>query len=599
MDGRAFRISRRVCHSSVGVVLAFGGLLLIGCVDDLPRAPYLQSFRVVLSPGLDQPVGTEDEPLSFVSGVLCGATACADSTPCPDGEECIGYCEGSGSPCEVEEECGQWVACVKRCVALYHIDVEAVGSDGARYDYTGPVRLRVTPGLIPQSVEIQEMVEGRLERAPVYISSSSGRTNIWVEQDGFRWRAGAVGQCNDGVDNDGDGWIDMADPSCQSPDDDYEGSVTSATGIGPDLHFEDPDLRSVQWSPSITFSPLEGQNITVSRGDLIVTNVTNTGMYVTDLRYQRDILDDGQVGHFNSIFLYTWSTPDGVIQGDVLCQLSGGVVEFQGNTQMTFPSYEPFYPNVARCAALRARYGLPESAGRNDILDAMGVLATVTEPDGSTAFRADLDRLTVPVSHELVPAFRQLVDAEGDVYWRPLSSYTAFRNAIDENACILEPFESGLVEFEDVQVSTVFLECDQNQNGYIDDGDEWTCRDECQNDPLCTELQSFERYKQWAGLAAERVKIYVNQEMLLEHNPLPIASVGLPDESGRCTFESFWIGDTPFRRYVCPPMRFERIRGNLRQIYLCGKRFREWNCPLQLISVTPPGDRDMVPAEEP
>ena len=27
------------------------------------------------------------------------------------------------------------------------------------------------------------------------------------------------GQCGDGLDNDGDGWIDMADPACSDPSD--------------------------------------------------------------------------------------------------------------------------------------------------------------------------------------------------------------------------------------------------------------------------------------------------------------------------------------------------------------------------------------------
>ncbi|MCZ7538213.1 MAG: hypothetical protein M5T61_21270, partial [Acidimicrobiia bacterium] len=74
-----------------------------------------------------------------------------------------------------------------------------------------------------------------------------------------------------------------------------------------------------------------------------------------------------------------------------------------------------------------------------------------------------------------------------------------------------------------------------------------------------------------------------------------IASVGPPDQDGRCTFETFWYGEHQFRRYLCPPLRFESVRGNLRQIYLCNKDYREGGCPLQLFSLTPTGDRDVVP----
>ena len=619
---------------ALGAAVLLGVAPLLGCVDLEPTEGRLQSFLVTLA-GPNQATGTSDAPLPLVSGRLCGRTACQDpaAARCPAGEQCVGYCETTGELCDEDADCRNRQACVLRCSARLLIDVEAVGNDGGHHDYTGPVHLDVTPGFLPPSQAYVWMEDGWLEDVPVYLSGASGRTNIWVEHDGYQPRPygadparegecadgidndddGLVdrsdsgcysaddpvegpdfyGECNNGRDDDGNGLVDLADPGCQDAFDDLEAPVTQATGVSPVLWFDAPDIRSVQYSPSIIHSALEGEDVTVSVGDLVVTSVTNSGLYLSDLQFHRAVVD-GNPGFYNSIFLFTWSTPEGIVQGDILCRFGGGVVEFQGNTQITFPSYEPFYPRVPECAAERARLGLDETANRNDALAALGLLLEETDATGKKIYRFDLDKLTVDITSVLVPAYHQIERDDGSRVWRPVLDFNA---AVDENACALEPYESALVRIENVDVSTVFVECDQNQNGSIDVGDESNCRNECQDDPLCTELASYERYKQWSGFVDEKFKMYVNQEMLLEQVPLRIASVGLPDEDGRCTFETFWFGDHQFRRYQCPPLRYASVRGNLRQVYLCNKDYREGGCPLQLFSLTPTGDRDVVPAD--
>lgn len=611
--------------------------LAVGCVERGETPIRLQSFRLSFSAArgaLD--AGTPDDPLPLVSGRLCGRTACQTESRCPDGEECVGYCEASGDPCESDNDCTERQACVQRCSARVYIDVEAIGNDGRHSPYTGPLHLDVTPGFLPPSQAYVTMVDGWLLDVPVFVASASGRTNLWVEHDGYlprpagpdlaadregecadgldndedghvdRFDSGCrvreddiegpdwYGECNNGRDDDGNGLVDLADPGCLDARDDLEGPVSAASGVSPDLWYAAPDIRSVQWTPSIIHSAFEGEDVTVTTGDLVVTSVTNSGLYLTDLRFHRDTLEDGSEGYYHSVFLFTWSTPEGVVQGDVLCRFGGGVVEFQGNTQLTFPSYEPFYPDVPECDALRERLGLPEDANRNDALAALGLLVEETDDEGQPVFRLDLDALTVDITGTLEPAYRQVTREDGSVVWRPVQEFNA---AVDANACALEPYESALVEVRNVEVSTTFVECDQDQNGTIDEGDESSCRNDCQDDPLCTELQSYEKYKQWAGFVDEKLKLYVNQEMLLDQLPLKIGSVGLPDEDGRCTFETFWYGDHQFRRYVCPPVRYALVRGNLRQIYLCNKDYREGGCPLQLFSLTPTGDRDVVPVE--
>lgn len=585
-----------------GLVMAVG-VLSAACVDLEPTAVKLQSFRVTLSSNPNQEPGTPDAPLPYLSGKLCGKTACQDSAMCGTGEMCLGYCETTGTSCTEDSDCPQRQACVERCTGLMFVDIEAMGNDGGHFDYEGPIRLDVSPGFLPPSEALQEMKNGHLEKVPVYIASASGKTNVWAIQDGYRRRTDDTdhwyfGQCNDGVDNDDNGQIDLADPGCQDERDDVEAPVEGAMGVSPDIWFALPSMRSIQGTPALIHSPLDGQDVTVREGDLVVTSVTNSGLYITDMRYNVDTLENGEPGYYNSIFLYTWSTPEGVRQGDFLCRFSGGVIEFQGNTQLTFPSFEPFYADVGEdCRWLREAHALPADANRDDLLRTLDLLIETTDPEtGEKVKRLDLDKIVVNVSSRLVPAYEQVQDDDGMFVWKPNAE---FRDAIDENACALEPFESGLVEIENVEVSTLFVECDQDRNGVIDEGDESGCRTFCNDDPLCSELGSFERYRQWSALVDGKMKMYVNQEMLLEHVPLDIGNIGLPDLKGRCRFETFWYGDHEFRRYVCPPLRFESVRGNLRQVYLCGKDHKEAGCPLQLLQITPTGDRDVVPADEP
>ena len=56
------------------------------------------------------------------------------------------------------------------------------------------------------------------------------------------------------------------------------------------------------------------------------------GFWITDL-------NDG-VGNYASMYIYTFSKPNGVLPGYRLSKLNGGNQEYLGSTQLSFPSYE-------------------------------------------------------------------------------------------------------------------------------------------------------------------------------------------------------------------------------------------------------------------
>ncbi len=88
---------------------------------------------------------------------------------------------------------------------------------------------------------------------------------------------------------------------------------------------------------------------------LVVTGTDPAGFFVTDITAcrQREVLTDetGQTqvrvpepdgylpGTFGSMFIYNYSFPEGLDEGDLLWAVAGSVQEFTGTTQLTFPSW--------------------------------------------------------------------------------------------------------------------------------------------------------------------------------------------------------------------------------------------------------------------
>ncbi len=168
-------------------------------------------------------------------------------------------------------------------------------------DFDGLVKVRATPGELrtPDTIEFaQGVFTGRIEIARAY-----DEMRIWFSDEG-------------------------------TPD--QPGSF--ATGVTPAVYIDRPTVTDVQTSDSVVEShfeheyvPIKGWDGTDTQRDLVVTTVSNDGFYVTDRT--------GGPGTYNSLFVFSFSRPDGIVVGDRLSELSGIVSEFLGYTELGFPTW--------------------------------------------------------------------------------------------------------------------------------------------------------------------------------------------------------------------------------------------------------------------
>jgi hypothetical protein len=388
------------------------------------------------------------------------------------------------------------------------------------------------------------MTKGKLRSAEIYVNRAIGEAHIWAEQDGFSPKHARFGQCNDGEDNDGNGLVDLADPGCQSIEDDQEAQPTLATGTSETLWFANPRIRDIQLTSRLALSPLVGQQVQVTGGRMVVTNVVANGFYLADLDDQKEDR------YFNNIFIFTYSKPRFIEYGDVLCSFSGAVEEHVGMTQVVFPSYEDVYEFNEHCNA-----------------STPGIDATIEPPK------------PLSVTELFAPELETTSTAE-------------YLTNVYANSRLLEQFEGGLVTYTDVQVATRFIACDKNKNGLIDKlTDEVACRNECQDDPLCTDLEGYFAFSQWSGVTGGKKKIYGSTALAERFKPVDIDYLGQPDKNGVCARKTTEDG---FLVYECPERVLSKMTGSLRHIYLCGTVSEETECDLQFWVLDPRFNGDVV-----
>ncbi len=225
-------------------------------------------------------------------------------------------------------------------------------------NYQSRARVTVRPGQLQsidgETTEDRIQFTGGLAEAEVAWRFSFGETQIWIEDVG----EDPIDECEDGKDNDGDQLIDSQDPDCIRATE-GTGKATNAIGISPVFHFKMPKVSDVQFSPICTTeSPILGENMTINEGTLIVTGTSQGGLYVSDL--------DGFEKGYHTLYLYTYSNPGGVKRGDRLCSVSGNVIEFIGNTQLNYPEFEVYDPQLKNCTIAH-----PEKIGLESIPEAI------------------------------------------------------------------------------------------------------------------------------------------------------------------------------------------------------------------------------------
>jgi hypothetical protein len=145
-------------------------------------------------------------------------------------------------------------------------------------------------------------------------------------------------ECNDGIDNDGNGYADFnvaapakKDPNCYSQYDDYEGPFDSFFGASDPSYFAFPTIADVR---SSTPTPFAGQLVSINgtpQHTIVVTRIADTGMYITDL--------GGLPTQANSLFVFNFNAPANVLACDTLSNVAGTMSDFYGFTEMGTPAW--------------------------------------------------------------------------------------------------------------------------------------------------------------------------------------------------------------------------------------------------------------------
>ncbi len=121
--------------------------------------------------------------------------------------------------------------------------------------------------------------------------------------------------------------------------DDLGDKPSYATGSSDEIYLMNPSIDDIQESESDLppfASKLEGYRVNIrgqkgNIGRMVVTSVTNSGFYITDLGSGKTPL--------SSLFVYNFSRPYRINRYQMLCHLSGSVQEHLGGTQITFPDW--------------------------------------------------------------------------------------------------------------------------------------------------------------------------------------------------------------------------------------------------------------------
>lgn len=241
----------------------------------------------------------------------------------------------------------------------YGVDVEVhdgMPNGGAVIDgFDGWVTLSMTPGVIVELTAANgSEVAGRNVHltagrgsANVVFRRAYGETRIWAEEAGYvpaDPNRTELPRCANAIDDDGDGRVDYpADYGCAAPNDDTEQGGSYAIGSSEAIYFGSPTIYDVQGGS--TSSPLVNERIGITAGRLIVTRISVSGFWVTDIA-DRSCPDPANPTDpsrnqpcFNSLFAFNFSLPSGIRPCDQLQLVQGSVQEFVGTTQLAQPAW--------------------------------------------------------------------------------------------------------------------------------------------------------------------------------------------------------------------------------------------------------------------
>jgi hypothetical protein len=201
-----------------------------------------------------------------------------------------------------------------------HVTGATFDRNAEPYEYDGWVEVTVRPGTIKTVTGATQTTDAWGEdhwfvqaedgqvSAQVTFSSSFGDTRVWLA---------AVG------DIEGNG-----------SDGSFATGVTESVPVQLPTIAQMQDVSELEIDYPFTSSPMIGEFVTLRTEDrdVVVTSLTTKGFWASDL--------GDAPGNYSGLFVYTFNKPEGVAVGDRLGLLGGGVQEYVGATQISFPLYE-------------------------------------------------------------------------------------------------------------------------------------------------------------------------------------------------------------------------------------------------------------------
>ncbi|MCC6748804.1 MAG: hypothetical protein IT371_14185 [Deltaproteobacteria bacterium] len=369
----------------------------------------------------------------------------------------------------------------------FTVRVEALRPDGSGApdpNFNGWVVIAARPsGSLDPSPAAVRLAGGKADNVKLALKLAYGPVRLVATEQGYdpRLTDAAKAQCNNGRDDDGDGYIDAADDrGCFYPNDQSEAGGAGATGASEEIFFANPRLADVQKPAGLgrggDSSPLWRQRVTVDAGFLLVTRLSVDGLYLSDFDGvtwdgAKWVADAASLS-YRHVFAFNFSTPMNIQEGDCLVQIDGTIDEFFNYTELGKPTWKK--GDYAFCAAKARAAGLTSCP------------ATVTAQNGAAA---DACRRSVGTLANTPVELTKLMVEEGG---KPISVW-------DARTMQTERFESALVQLSDVTIMSEVRACDQNGNANIDFSDpaEEQCSNACGDDPGCQVKESFVRYNQW------------------------------------------------------------------------------------------------------
>ena len=417
-------------------------------------------------------------------------------------------------------------------VSAYAVDI-----NGNRLNnYNETVTLSAQPGQV--DVDSLTFVNGEVNNQVVNLRFTHGTTRLWVEDD---QRKPLFVPDENGVSR----------VYCENNKYTEDGKFCEpslATGASELFTFQPQTIRMIQYNPDAPAadSPLirnYGQLKAIAGHDLVVTNVVSTGFYVTDLGDE----------DYNSIFIFTYSQPGRVEIGDRVCEVSGGVAEFTGMTQLQFPSWG--IQNKERSTAEDIDPA-PEDGDQ-------GVGTCIDKETGETRRCTEEELEAMAAIVDCSDVYNGGVKLEGEAKKAfayidpPTPRLLTDEILVKDNVSMLESLEGSIVTVTDVRLSTDFVNCDDNGNGKIEsNSSESDCRTQCSSNSMtCTELSSLDSYDQWRAWT------------LTGNSEISVASTSLIANFNITSDCLTWIDPSTQRQMMrCPERHFKRITGNLKQV---------------------------------